>query len=239
MTKNIFLALIICFFLACKEESSSSLTNNYTIRGTISQIDDGKGVYLKAQENGILVTIDSTIIENGSFEFTGSIDRPIVYGIFVDSLKDAVGLFMENKKITIDVYKDSLASSKVNGSRTNDEYLDFVKRSNQIISKMNVLFPVFQKARAENDVEKLREINNKMQEISNENTAFMLTYAKQHPDSYIGAMALQSVIRIPSIHRDTILKIYNNFSNYVKSGEFAIETALFLETPIKQDSIYN
>ena len=232
---------LILFFLSaiisCKNKSTHNISNGYLIEASIDQTLNGKKAYLKTQNNGVIIILDTTIIKNGKFEFKGNIEKPVIYGIQIDSIKGTIVMFMENETITIEVYKDSLSASKISGSKTNDEYLDFVKRSNKIVSRMNVLFPVFQKARAENDVEKLQEINEKMQKISNDNTVFTLAYAKEHSDSYIGAMALQSVIRIPSIERDTISKIYNNFSDYVKRGEFAIETLLFLENPIKDDTI--
>ncbi len=238
--KKITLFIITTLLLySCKKSSEKINSDSFNIVGSIKNISNDKKVYLKTQENGILTILDSTIIKNGKFEFKGRVEKPMIYGVFIDSVKDAIGIFIENKTITIEAYKDSLASSKISGSNTNDDYLDFVKQSNLIISKMNLLFPAFQKARAENDVEKLEDINNKMQAINDENTVFALHYAKQHPDSYISAMALQSVLSIPSIHRDTISKIYNRFSTYVKKGDFAIETALFLENSKKRDSIQN
>lgn len=104
---------------------------------------------------------------------------------------------------------------------------------------MNILFPEFQKARAENDASKLEEINKKMQVINDKNTAFILRYARQNPESYISAVALQSVLRIPSISKDSLAIIYDNFSDYVKKGDYAKEIEIYLETPITLDSIQN
>ena len=47
-------------------------------------------------------------------------------------------------------------------------------------------------------MDKLEEINAQMRAINEENTVFALQYAKQHPDSYISALALQSVLNIPT-----------------------------------------
>ncbi len=237
MKKLLPFIVIALLLYSCKKDPEKDTVDNFSISGTIKSTFNNSNVYLKTQENGILVVLDSTTVINGEFAFKGHVNKPVVYGIFIDSIKDAIGIFMENKAITIEAYKDSLSSSKISGSQTNSDYLNFVHQSNQIISKTNVLFPTFQKARAENDVEKLEIINAKMQAINDENTSFALNYAKQHPNSYISAMALHSTLRVPSIHRDTILKIYDNFSDFVKKGDFAIETVLFLETSKKNDSI--
>jgi len=239
MKKIIFFIITILLFVSCKKSSEKINSDGFIIAGSIKNISNNNKVYLKTQENGVITILDSTTIKDDKFEFKGKIEKPIIYGIYIDSIEGAIGIFMENKKITIEAYKDSLASSKVSGSKTNDDYSNFVKQSNLIISKMNVLFPAFQKARAENDADKLKEINKKMQVISDKNTAFTLNYAKQHADSYIGALALHSVIRIPTIEKDTIEKVYNNFSDYVKKGDLAQKTKIFLETVSTKDSIQN
>ena len=104
---------------------------------------------------------------------------------------------------------------------------------------MNILFPEFQKARAENDVRKLEVINKKMQVINDKNTAYILRYARQNPESYISAVAIQSILRIPSINKDSIGNIYNKFSEYVKRGEYSKEIEDYLNTPTPSDSIQN
>ena len=235
------ITVIIFLFLlnSCQQSEKENHSNGYLLSGSIERQLNGKWVYLKTQENKEIKIIDSTNIKNGEFKFQGKIDRPIVYGIYFEDSKDAIGVFMENDTIYIEAKKDSLAKSKITGSKTHDDYLDFIKQSNNIVSKMNHLFPIFQKARAENDSEKLEEINAQMRAINEENTKFALQYAKQHPDSYISALALQSVLTVPTINKDTIAKIYNNFSDYVKKGDFAIEIAQYLDNNPSLDSIIN
>ena len=233
----------IIFFLfslnSCKQSEKENYANGYLLSGSIESVLNGKLVYLKTQENKKIKILDSTNIKNGKFQFQGNIDRPMVYGIYFEDIKDVIGVFMENDTIYIEAYKDSLVKSKITGSTTHDDYLDFIKQSNNIVSKMNHLFPIFQKARAENDADKLEEINAQMRAINEENTKFAIQYAKQHPDSYISALALQSVLTIPTINKDTIAKIYNNFSDYVKKGDFAIKIAQHLDSDQSLDSIIN
>ena len=235
------ITVIIFLFLlnSCQQSEKENHSNGYLLSGSIERQLNGKWVYLKTQENKEIKIIDSTNIKNGAFKFQGKIDRPIVYGIYFEDSKEMIGIFMENDTIYIEAKKDSLAKSKITGSKTHDDYLDFIKQSNNIVSKMNHLFPIFQKARAENDSEKLEEINAQMRAINEENTKFALQYAKQHPDSYISALALQSVLTVPTINKDTIAKIYNNFSDYVKKGDFAIEIAQYLDNNPSLDSIIN
>ena len=205
--------------------------------GTIEKSFNGKEVFLKTQENKKIKVLDSTTINDGKFNFKGKIDGPVVYGIYIEDAKGLIGVFMENSTISIEANINDLSSSKITGSQMNVDYLNFVKKSNQIISEMNILFPEFQKARAENDVIKLEEINKKMQAINDKNTAFILSYAKQNPNSYISALALQTILSIPTINKDSVAIIYSNFSDYVKKGDYAMEIEEYLETSKMVDSI--
>ena len=224
------ITLTIINLVSCKENSKVIPPGNgFIINVHIENVLNGRTAYLKTQNLSHTTTIDSTIINKGKFSFKGIINKPSVYGVFFDSIKGEIGLFMENDIITIEAYKDSLESSKIKGSKTHNEYLNFIKQTKRITSKINLLFPEFQKARAENNVKKLEEINIKMQAINTENTQFTLKYAKRYPDSYVSAFALYSTLRVPDIKKDTILKIYNNFSDYVKKGDYSIQILNYLD----------
>ena len=239
MLRLIILIIFLFLLNSCRKNEGRNYSNDYLLSGSIESEMNGKWVYLKTQENKKIKVIDSTVIRNGKFQFVGYIDRPSVYGVYIENLKDAIGVFMENDTIYIEAYKDSLSKSKITGSNAHDDYLDFIKRSNSIVSKMNHLFPIFQKARAENNADKLEEINAQMKAINEENTLFALKYAKQHPDSYISVLALQSVLTVPNINKDSIAYIYDQFSDYVKKGDFAIEIAQYLNPDQSLNSIIN
>ena len=233
-------ALIFLLLLnSCQKNERKNHSNGYILSGSIESVLNGNMVYLKTQENKKINVLDSTNIKNGKFEFQGYIERPIVYGIYFEDLNGLIGVFMENDTIYIEAYKDSLSNSKITGSKTHEDYLDFINQSSRIVSKMSHLFPIFQKARAENNAEKLEEINALMNAINEENTVFALKYAKEHPDSYISALALQSVLNIPTINKDSIAYLYDQFSDYVKKGDFAIEIAQYLDSDQSLDSIIN
>ena len=239
MKNSIALLILIFLFISCQDSERKNYTNGYILTGSLERSLNGKQVFLKTQENKKIKVLDSTTINDGKFNFKGKIDKPEVYGIFMDSIKGTIGLFMENKNITIEANKDNLSLSIISGSKINNDYLDFIKRSNQIISEMNILFPEFQKARAENDVIRLEEINKKMQIINDKNTAYILRYARLNTESYISAVAIHSVLRIPSINKDTIANIYSKFSDYVKKGDYSKEIEIYLNTPVTLDSIQN
>ena len=146
---NKLIPIIIVLFLlnSCKQSEKENHSNGYLLSGSIESGLNGKLVYLKTQENKKIKILDSTNIKNGKFQFQGKIDRPIVYGLYIEDSKDVIGVFMENDTIYIEAYKDSLAKSKITGSKTNDDYIDFIKQSNNIVSKMNHLISNFSESK--------------------------------------------------------------------------------------------
>lgn len=229
----IFVSIISCARL------DNVRDNTFSIIGNIENITDSTKVYLKVQVSNNIVPIDTTLIINNTFQFSGNISKPEVYGLYIDSIKGSIGFFIENDSIFINVNKNELKNSKIKGSELNDKYLDFIKKSNNILSKTNYLFPLFQKARTENHAEKLNEINKKIEAIQAENTAFVLNFARENSNSYIAALALQTLLKDSSVSTDTIASIYNNFSHEVKKGDFAIEILLHLENQKSSENIDN
>ena len=203
--------------------------NRYYIFGQLKNVSENTKVYLKVQESNRIIPLDTAYVYNNTFNFRGNINKPEVFGIYIDSIKGSIGLFIHNDSVFINVNKDKLSNSTVKGSKLNDKYLNFTKKSNEIISKTSYLFPLFQKARTENDVDKINEINKKIEAIHNENRVFTLNFARENPNSYIAAFALQTLLNDESVSTDTITSVYNNFSHEVKKGDFAIEILLYLE----------
>ena len=80
-TKHLLSVCLLCCglaaaFIACNKQASA---NGYTITGTAEGTQDGDTVYLcDVQGLFAIVPIDSTIVKNGKFEFTGDIEGAVM-----------------------------------------------------------------------------------------------------------------------------------------------------------------
>ena len=235
---SIYIGLLVIVFAACQNKPNNSIDQNFTIKVSIEDIPNNTMVWLKKQENNIPITIDSTVTKNGTFELKGNVEVPSIYGIFIDSLEGGIFPIVEKGILTITAHKDSLFNAQITGSKLNEELDNFKAGSQKIVSKINELFPEFQKARTENDLEKIEELNAKMRGINDENTDYSLNYAKNNPDSHISAIVLNSLLRMPNLEKDSISIIYSNFSEEVKKSEFSKNISKYLEAVTSQtDSI--
>ncbi len=231
--------LIITLLYSCNSKSDTVKEGNYTIKITITGLADNSKIVLKRQEGQATITIDSTLSKNGYFEFNGNIETPQMYGVFIDSIQGGLFPLIESGITTITAHKDSLFNPQITGSKLNDDLEKFKEGSEKIVNKINDLFIQIQKARAENDLETITEINQKMRAINDENTKYSLAYAKNNPSSFISSIVLQSVLRIPDIDVTEVESIYNDFAVDVKQSEYSKNISRYLQAniSIQKDSI--
>lgn len=230
--------LLLILFSSCHSKSDKKQDSNFTLKVKITDVADGTKIWLKKQESNTTITIDSTIAKNGTFEFNGYSNTPTMYGIFIDSTKGRILSLVESGTITITAEKNGLHNAIITGSKLNDELKKFKDGSEKIVNKINDLFIQIQKARSENDLDKINEINNKMRAINDENTRYSLDYAKNNPKSFVSSIVLQSLLRIPDVDIKEIESIYINFSEDIKKGEYAKNIYNHIQTNTnKKDSI--
>ncbi len=107
--------------------TNSSPKESYTIDGEVN-VERGT-VYLQSFRNKMFFVIDSAQIENGKFHFSGTVDRPDLYGLTLnreESFSPAF-LFIENKPITVKLDTEDRRNYEVTGSATQDIYTTYLK----------------------------------------------------------------------------------------------------------------
>ena len=232
--------IIATLLLACNTTKSESIkAGDFLLKVNVIGLTDGTKIALKRQENGSTITIDSTVSKNNEFQFTGNVETPVMFGIFIDSVQGGLFPLVDSGTITITAHKDSLFNPVITGSELNDELKKFKEGSEKIVNQINDLFIQIQKARAENDLETITEINEKMRAINDENTRYSLAYADNNPNSFVSSIILQSVLRIPEIDINEVERIYNGFSEEVKRSEYSKTILRYLQSnvAVQKDSI--
>lgn len=227
--KPVNIICLIAFFLnACTSENGESV-HNYVILGKTSDSLNHKTAVLSFQENKQFTPMDTAILQNGNFTFSGRLDRPVVANVRIENTKNSLSFFMEKDSVFLNINSEDLSKSTVEGSELHSAYLDFIAQNNKILGKMKLYYPLLQKARSENDPEKLRTVHQKIAAVQKEKNNFVLNYAKNHPNSYIGAFALYTLLGEKSIPMDTISDVLSSFSVPVRKSDFAIQTLIYLD----------
>lgn len=93
MRKILLYFLVLPFIIGCG-------TDGYRIRGEYPGVEDGTMVYL-ANMNAAFSYIDSAVVKNGCFEFTGRRDTPVVCMLLSSVILDGGPVVIENGDINV------------------------------------------------------------------------------------------------------------------------------------------
>ncbi|MBD1386886.1 AhpC/TSA family protein [Mucilaginibacter rigui] len=189
----------------------------FTIAGDVKPFKNGDRVYLSYRENGKLY-IDSTIVNNGYFKFSGSItglgigyicrnDSPLT----ADILHDAVTLYIQPGNISVTT-QDSLRYATIEGTPLNKDNTELelalkplTKKHRAIADKYDTLTPQQQA-----DVTFTDPIKVATDAILKQMEPIKFSFIKSHPDSYISLLTLDRMIN----HADfsLVADAYNSLS---------------------------
>ncbi len=228
MKKTIFtLIIIVISIISCnnkpnKESNQTTQNKGFQIDVTIDDAPDGVTVYLKKNENKIITIIDSTQIKNNKFSFSGKIDEPIIFGIFIkDNKKGGIFPFTDvNDHIYITAFKDSLYKSEIKGSKLHDELKRLRNKKDILNLKIKQLLPDFQKAKASNDKETINHINKKVRDINDQLALNDWIYVKNHPNSFITPLVFEGLLRNPK-YKDSLAIVFNSFNNRIRNAKMS------------------
>lgn len=227
--RKVFFLLIITLLFSCKREQENSKILNYEMKLKIKGAKENSTAYLKKQEDGISIKLDSAIIKNEQVEFNGNVNLPQVYGVFIGNNQ---GIFpiIEKGTIIINADIERLYDAEITGTKLNDQLREYKNKARKISEKMNTSFHEFQKARAENNFEKINEINKKLKSINRELIDYKVRFITNNPDSFVSSMILFSLIQNKEINLKKTKYLYDNLSSDVKKSEFSKKVSITLET---------
>ena len=229
MKKRICVLLIssFVFFSCAKEKAKNEVQEQFVLNINISNAD-GNLSYLHKLTNSKTIPSDSAIIKNSKVTFKGSIEYPERHLLTITNVFGGKLIILENDTINVQADKNDLTKATISSSLINSELADVQQKSMNIYDKMDLFFPDLQRARLENDAEKLSHIALKMKAIEKENIDFNYTYAKENPNSYISAMILNDLSKRDSIDIKRVKVIYDTFSEEVKKCADAEQINLLL-----------
>jgi len=232
--KKIFFAFLYSFIIfSCNspvsqlKKKSDSKNKGFVLNGSVKTFLSDKVYLSKIVENKIHPT-DSAKIENNNFIFTGTVNYPERFALTFENSSAAIILIIENTNFDILIDQNQLNEPIIKGSDLNTKLDEYKLVSKNIFKKIDYLFPKFQKARLENDVEKLAEIGNELIKIETEFTDFSFNFIKTNSNSYVAAMILSDQLKSSTVDTLRISNAYKQLSEAVKKSPDAKMIAVAL-----------
>ena len=203
------------FFLSLLILSSCSNNSDFKLSAS-SDINDGEMVYLVQYKENIPVLKDSASVVKGNFTFSDSILVPEMHYIFFKNIKGNIPVILEPGNINITVYKDSLRSTKINGTKSNDDFKVYIDESSSLINELNNIQNEINYNIALNDSLLTDDLEKQFINMRKKLTDYEFDFMKNKNDSYISALILQRMVFERSIDYDKADSIMNSFDESLK-----------------------
>src|ERR1700722_2197470 len=216
-------AIVIFLIQGCQSPNSQKTTtttdSTYTITGKITGLDTGL-VYLFNRQTDS-EKIDSAILKNGNFTFTGKADSPqfCLLGIPNNGHKEyRLGFFIQNGHIHISGKKDSVSDAVVTGSPAQDEYKSFLAGQKNFDDEESKLDKVYETLQLKGDKKGMDSVEKFFESLEKKKKDFAKDYARRNPSSYVSAFEIYQsfsfnpeVPELDSIFNDLSISIQNSF----------------------------
>ncbi|WP_395045015.1 redoxin domain-containing protein [Flavobacterium sp.] len=216
--KKIILVVVTSFILF---SFSKIIINDYLISGTINNVADGSLITLeKIDENNTLIIVDSTKVIAGKFSFKGKVLEPTIHLLQLKNTEGKIAFILEEGKIDVLAYKDSISKSKIGGTKNNDYLSEFSGN----INKVQVRLKKFQdlnmqkvtEAQAIKDTITVNKLFKEYNKIQEEAVLYSKNYPEQNPKSFISLLVLLQEVNNPKADIERIKKTFAKLDSTLK-----------------------
>ena len=194
------------------------------VLGNIDGLKKGT-IYLQKQQDSIIVTIDSIIVEgNSNFKLETKINEPDIYYLYLDkndgdSLNDIITFFGNNGKININTALKNFDSSyEISGSKNTEllqEYFSVVRKFN--LQNLGLL-EIFYKAQIENNKTKIDSVNTQIENLIKRKYLYTLNFATNNSEFEISPYL--AVSQIADANQEFLIKLYDTLPEKIKKSKY-------------------
>ncbi len=204
--------IVFITIVSCGRDSS------YQLKVT-TDFDDGKSVYLiEINDNYQPETIDTTIIENGEFQFQKKILYPQNSFVQIEDYPHYFLFIAENGNITMDIKQESLPNFDLGGTLSNDGLNTYKKDIEAFRSSLDAIGNEGYQAQNQGDSILVEDLYQQYYAVEDQILQYDIDFIKNNPFSFLSLMILQSHIQNQTIPIDSLIGLYDNLSDKIKRG---------------------
>jgi peroxiredoxin len=192
---KIFTIISLVFSLmviSCKNETTGS---KFNIQGHVKGLSGSK-IYLKKYTGSGYSTIDSAIVADGKFCFTGSVNLPELYRIALANSDQYIPVFVENANISIQANIDKIDSATVSGSASHDLLKHFWASLDSIDNAAKPLYDAYNSAKKTSDSKKIAVLEERIDSVSKIQNIYIKDFIKSHKSSIVSVFVLYKYLSV-------------------------------------------
>ncbi len=196
---------VAAILLSCTGKKGNQYKITGVVKGTKAEM-----IYLQKMDSTGWVTMDSTIVKNGEFEFKGKVDSPDRWNLTIKGKEMAFPFFLENSDIKLLVHADSTVLLEVTGSASQDLFRKFNKNNDSIQKLINAMDPVYAKADSLKDTATMKKLDDKFNAFDKEMKKLIVDLVKDHPASSAGPwLIVRNSYRFELPELDSLLGVFD------------------------------
>lgn len=229
-TVSLLLSLLI---ISCSEIEP----NSFIIKGNTDLIE-GTSVYrVESGPNGQAVTVDSTKVVESAFEFKGFVDQIDINFIFIKGVNGNVPVILEEGIIETKIYKDSLSSSTIGGTNSNNDLAEYRISTKDFSEKLQSIVKEINQANAVGDNLLVEDLTSEYRSIEQELSLYEKGFMNSNPSSYIASLILERLLTTQKILQPEAAAIFNGFDQKIKESVSGKKVNTIISKPINPTAI--
>jgi thiol-disulfide isomerase/thioredoxin len=193
MKKLILLLSIISLFASCDKKEPLP-PNTYQINVSAPGVLNGIRAHIKIiDERRQEIIIDTAMVVNEQFTFTGKVNNSAIRILTVNGVQGSLAFVLEPGELDIEVYKDSLQYSIIEGTKSNDGFKEYKKNFRAINDEYLKIRDIRDAAKKEVDGAETFEAKNiELKEVFNKRTDYPHVFIEENPDLDISLLLLET-----------------------------------------------
>lgn len=201
--------------------SCQTAKDEFSIKGTVTGVETGK-VYLQKLVDGQPQSVDTADIVGGKFSFKGKMEIPDLRFLRLNEQDYFAQFFLDNSNITVNAYKDSLRSTKIAGSPTQDIFQIFISEMEKLNKDVMALQGKYQNALSTGNTNEAEKAKIDYQAMVDNNKVYIKNFVKEHPNSVVSAFIVltQMVEELDDTELETIT---NSFTPEIGASEYVVK----------------
>lgn len=215
--KNVFAILV----LALTVFSCQTAKDEFTIKGSIAGVETGK-VYLQKLVDGQPQSVDTADVVKGKFTFKGKMPLADIRFLRLNEQDYFAQFFLENAGVNVTANKDSLRSTKITGSPSQDVFQVYITEMEKMNKDVMALQEKYQTAMSTGNTNEADKAKIDYQAMMDNNKVYTKNFVKEHTNSVVAAYIalVQLANQIEATELDSIAA---KFAPEISTSEYVVK----------------
>ena len=215
MKTQIIFIISIALLFSCKP-STTNYGDNYEVIVKADGVYDGLRAYLMKTENGRnRIATDTAVVFNGAFVFKGEIKGAEMRSLTIDGVRGQTSVFLEPGIIHVELYKDSIHKSKVEGTYNNAVFNDYKNQYQEKIEAIDAVRSQF--LNSNKDTEGLKALQKKGDSLRAQLKNFGYEFIKTNNDSDFSLFVLEGLTSQKGFDVELASNAFKNIEASIKT----------------------